>query len=161
MRTVLVAMASSLVLVGCSALSSKGRDAPELIDEYGCGYGFHVGSADQTAGLFLDYNDWDAAGSDDLSPDLAGEEWTAELRFGADLFANWCDDVLEPDEPEPVVDEVWLVSGRIEVDTLPEGMCGGAATATLSDVTARSDEGGTISLGDMEVGNDAWGCFAG
>jgi hypothetical protein len=156
-------MVLGLVLAGCSTIGSEEQEPPLLTEEYGCGYGFHIGSADQTAGLFVDYNDWEAAVSGTLNPTLAGDEWTAELRFGRDLFANWCDDVLEPGDPEPAVDEIWQLSGQIVIEEMPPADlgCGGTASATLTDVVARSDDGDTLSLGDLQVMNEAWGCFAG
>jgi hypothetical protein len=93
--------------------------------------------------------------------DLPSESWRAVLDEGSDLFANWCDDVLEPDEPTPEVVETWEVSGSIEVLSLPEaGQCG-PATARFTDLVATDSQGATMSLGDLEVTNEAWGCLAG
>jgi hypothetical protein len=85
----------------------------------------------------------------------------SELQFGADLFANWCDDVLEPGEPEPVTDEVWRVSGTLDITSLPAaGECG-PAEGTLIGAVARTEDGDEIVLGDLDLQNDSWGCFAG
>jgi hypothetical protein len=152
-----------LTLAACSAIGSTDTPTPELTEEYGCGYGFYVGSADQTAGLFLQYEDFEGAQSGEVavSSQIPGGSWNAELRFGADLFSNWCDDVIEPGEPEVVVEETWEVSGHVEIVDLPgAGQCG-PATAELSGLTARNGDGDVIPLGDYEVQNESWGCLAG
>lgn len=160
-RTIVIAL--GVAAVACAPAGSTGPESPDLDEEHGCGYGFYLGNASQTAGLLLDYVDRAGAGVGDVvkSARLSDRAWQAELRFGSDLFANWCDDVIEPEEPEPVIDEVWRVSGQIHVTGLPPaGRCG-PASATLSDLVARNAEGEVISLGDLEVENEAWGCFAG
>jgi hypothetical protein len=91
---------------------------------------------------------------------LPTEGWNAELRFGADLFANRCDDVMEPGEPEPVVDEVWQVSGDLELIELPAGECG-PARGMLREGMAHSEDGENIALGTLDLSNETWGCFAG
>lgn len=164
MKNLIVAMAIGIALLGCSAADRSPEVLfLELDEEYGCGYGFHVGSADQTTGLFLEYSDWDRARSGKLESNLAGEEWSAELRFGRDLFANWCDDVFEPGEPDPVVEEVWRLSGHIAIKDLPPAPlgCGGRATASVTDLVAHGPAGETMALEDMALTNEAWGCFAG
>jgi hypothetical protein len=156
-------IALGVAAVACAPAGSTGPGSPDLSEEYGCGYGFYLGNASQTAGLLLNYVDFAEAGVGDVvrSAQLTDRAWQAELRFGSDLFANWCDDVIEPGEPEPVIDEVWRVSGQIDVTGLPPaGQCG-PASATLSGLTARNAEGEVIPLGDLEVENQAWGCFAG
>jgi hypothetical protein len=65
---------------------------PALVDTYDLGVGFHLGAADQTEGLFVEFTDNDAATRGDI-PEvsvLPDGRWTAEVRIGHDLFAS-CD----------------------------------------------------------------------
>jgi hypothetical protein len=142
-------------------------DAPEsvvalsdLTDPYGCGFGFQAGNPEQTAALFIT----SSAGFGEPPPmetiDLATDgAWTARLDLGADLFANWCDDVIEMGEPEPRVDEtLQVVEGTVEV-TL--GASGTAASARATGLVARDADGVEYALGDITIVNPAWGMFAG
>lgn len=142
MRTATVAFGLLLVTTACGVTASNPPEAPELTVEYGCGFGFYLGSDDQTAGLFITLSDFDVGQSGDIpeSSTLTSDIWRAELQFGADLFANWCDDVIEPGEPEPEVEERWEVSGGLETE---------------------APSGERLALGDIEVENGFWGCFAG
>lgn len=161
MRRTLAGIAVVLSVTACTGSGSRTPDPPELSEVYGCGHGFYLGTPDQTAGLFLisqsGFGEEVPAGRHQLPSDA----WVSELQFGADLFANWCDDVMEPGEPEPVTDEVWQVSGTLDITSLPTpGECG-PATGTLTGAVARNDIGDEIPLGDIELVNDSWGCFAG
>jgi len=161
MKPFLVSLAVLIAMVAYRAAGrSSGQLPPVLVEEYGCGHGSHSSSADQTVGLFVDYNDWEGAHSGQLSRYLADEEWTAEIRFGRDLFANWCYDVFEP---EAVVDEVWQLSGQIAIEDLPPTHVGygGAAIARLTGMVAHNGDGETTPIGDLAIANSAWGCFAG
>jgi hypothetical protein len=149
----------ALLVAACSGTSGSGT--PSLTEEYGCGHGFYLGNANQDAGLFIVSDAGFGEEVSERSVSLPDEGWGAELRFGTDLFANWCDDVLEPGEPEPSVDETWPVSGSLEITELPRpGECG-LATATLRGAGARSPEGDLRALGDLDLRNETWGCFAG
>ncbi len=163
MKTV-ISILCTLALTACGGpTSSPGDSAPDLTEAHHCGYGFYVGDVDQNWALKITYRDFEAAQAGEVPREsaLADDTWSAELEAGRDLFANWCDDVLEPDEPTPEVEEVWEVSGDIEVTGLPDpGGCG-PATANLIGLEARNDNGDVISLGDLDVGNEFWGCFAG
>lgn len=159
-----VTLTLSLTLVACGTTTSGPPQPPELTEEYGCGFGFYLGNEDETAGLFVTFVDYDTGVSGDVPAlsSLSDDIWGARLQFGADLFANWCDDVIEPGEPEPEIAETWDVSGTIEIIELPEpGTCG-PTRALLTDIEAQSsDADGVLSLGDFEVENGFWGCFAG
>lgn len=152
-----------MALAACSGLGSESPDPPEFSQQHDCGYGFYAGTEDETAGLFIDFTDFEAAQAGEV-PDMAQlstGSWQADLQFGADLFANWCDDVLEPDEPTPEVEEVWEVTGTIEIMELPSaGECG-PATGRLTDVVAHGPDDETLVLGELDVTNEFWGCFAG
>lgn len=159
----LLAGAVILTLAACQPAASPSPEVPELTREYGCGFGFYLGDADQTTGLIVEYADFDDAmeGRVTNSAALKSDAWTAHLDFGRDLFANWCDDVLEPDEPTPEVDESWEVTGTIDVVELPEPGACGPATARLTGLEARNADGEVLALGDFEVDNEFWGCIAG
>jgi hypothetical protein len=125
--------------------------------EYGCGFGFWTGSDEQTAGMFvsldLDFGNPVLADSYDLA-DLS----SAEIRFGADLFANWCDDVIEQDEPTAQIDETWTINGGTVTVTQNSD---NSVTGVFADVTAQTPSGEMVELGLATVTNDAWGLFAG
>ena len=132
----------------------------DLTDEYGCGYGFQAGNADQSAGLFVmtdgTFGEPPRSGRVTFGPEAS--PWSGELRFGSDLFANWCDDVIEPDEPTPVVTETWAVtSGRGELTLNDDG----TATVSLTGLVAVDGEGAQHELGDITIDNVGWGQFAG
>ena len=161
MKRALVGLVLTLLVAACTADGGVTTDPPELTDAYGCGHGFYLGAPDQSAGLFLisqnGFGDEVPAGTHQLP----SEAWVSELQFGTDLFANWCDDVMEPGEPEPVTEEIWLVSGRLEISSLPApGECG-PASGSLTGAVARNEAGEEIPLGDIDLTNDSWGCFAG
>lgn len=163
MRKTTIALSLLLVATACGPEPSASPEPPPLTEQYGCGFGFYLGSSDETAGLFVHFEDFEAAQAGQVPPssELAGEAWRAQLQFGSDLFANWCDDVLEPDESTPEIDETWDVTGTIDIiDLADPGGCG-PATARLGDVEARSPDGEVATLGDFDVVNEFWGCFAG
>ena len=161
-RVTIILCALALVACGGSG-SSPGAAAPDLTETHHCGYGFYLGDGDQTWALKVTYRDFQAARAGEVPREsaLPGDSWYAELEAGQDLFANWCDDVLEPDEPTPEIRAVWNVSGDVEMTGLPDpGECG-PATANLTGLEARNDTGDVISLGDLDVENALWGCLAG
>jgi hypothetical protein len=130
--------------------------------DYPCGFGFAYGSIDQTLGLYLYASGF---GAPDVSKpiELPAESWTAELRVGRDLFANHCDDVIDTSEPEPVVDEIWVVTaGTLVVEGVGSGGCGSTmAAGILTGAVIESPDGATLELGDVELRNDGYGCVAG
>lgn len=133
----------------------------ELVD-HGCGHAFTLGTSDQTLRLSL----WAGDGSfgDPPTPGTAtvGEDgsWTGELVVGRDLFAQWCDDVVEAGEPEVVETARYVVSGTLTWTTEGTGNCDGPATGTLTDAAVTID-GTTTDLPDLELRNEYFGCFAG
>ncbi len=131
-------------------------DLAELTESYGCGYGFQAGRPDQRVGLFLRRDTPAASGTVTLPAD----GWTGEIRLGDDLFANWCDDVMEPDEPTPEVAEAWtLVEGTLEVTVPDSGQ--GRATLTATGLVAERPDGERVPLGDITIDNEYYGQFAG
>lgn len=131
--------------------------------QYGCGYGFWLGSSDdQVAVRFAAAHEPAAAGSLEQQVTLPNTDWEVAVLFGDHLYSNWCDDVVEPGEPEPIVREEWRVTAGTMtfLDMPPTAECG-MARASLTDLVATRPGGTTIQLGDREVTNRDWGCFAG
>lgn len=161
------------VLSGCAGALEQGpvganRAVLELtgqtLEDHGCGHGFTTGTADGTVRLSLWAGDGTAAPSEPPMPgtvDLSGGDWTGELVMGRDLFAQWCDDAVEPGEPEVVEEARWpVVSGTLVWEATGTGQCDGPATARLTDAAVQVDDG-TLPLPDLELHNDFFGCFAG
>jgi hypothetical protein len=94
---------------------------------------------------------------------LPDDAWDATVLIGEDLYANWCDDVLEPGEPEPAVNERWpITAGTITLlAPAPADVCPHEARATATGLEATRPDGATVELGGRELVNDGWGCFAG
>ena len=151
-----------VLVAGCAGSVGASSTVPELTEQYGCGRGFYLGTLDQTAGLFLLTNlDMTDASTASGTFQLPGDEWTAELTFGQDLFVNWCDDVLEPGEPEAAVEETWSVEGVLHVVSLPPAAQCGEARARLQQAMAIAPDGRRMDLGVVDLVNETWGCFAG
>ena len=77
-----------------------------MTDHFGCGYGFAAATQNESASFQVFFESEPSTGTYDLA-----EAEFAMVQFGADLMANWCDDVVEPDEPEAGVDERWTIVG--------------------------------------------------
>ena len=138
-------------------------DVRTLTDDYGCGYQFAAGSPAQDLALVIYAN---GGATPDLSvpTTFPSDAWAGEIRIGTDLFSNWCDDVIEQSEPVPIIEQRWtLVDGTLNVDRAADASdCdGNAATATLVGGTVQSPDGTILELGDIDLTNTGWGCFAG
>jgi hypothetical protein len=166
-RTRLVLAAAVTVLVtGCAGASTPPFEPPDLaaMDDYGCGYGFWLGSPDGRAALrFAADHEEAVSGGLPQEASLPHEAWDATVLIGEDLYANWCDDVLEAGEPEPVVAEEWLITaGTLTFDVRPETAdCPVEARATATSIEATRPDGTTVELGRRQLTNETWGCFAG
>jgi hypothetical protein len=162
MKRALIVLVAMVLVAGCGSEDDEGTPAPELTEQYSCGYGFYASNSEQTVGLLIEFSDFEAARNGDV-PEISQLDegtWNARLEFGTDLFANWCDDVLEPGEPTPEVGETWQVSGTIEIDELPESGQG-LASATLTGVEANGPNNELIAFDVFEIENQFWGTFAG
>ncbi len=136
-------------------------DASVFDTDFGCGYGFMTGAADERWSLIINVTSG--------TPPEAGVVVLPDDRFdvtvtaGAHLFANNCDDVMEWFEPvyTPAVD--WNVTGG--TFTYPggsEATCGSGLPVTITLVDATVDTGGDpIVLAPIDITNDHFGCFAG
>lgn len=152
-----------LVLVAaCGTTSGVGdiADIDTLTETYGCGTGFWVGNPEQTTALRLAFR---SADEQPESVSLPHPDWTAELVDGRDLYANWCDDVIEEGEPEPRhVRVLPVISGELEiVGEPPAPFEGGTLALRATDLVIDIGDGETRVLGDIEIENPSWGFFAG
>lgn len=139
------------------------RDLPDpaaLTEEWGCGNGFWLGSNDQTVALRMTHT---GDGPPPATAALPSPDWDVRLIVGTDLYANWCDDVIEADEPTPV--EHWVlpvVGGRITVlGEAPEPFSGGELGFTADALMVELPDGTTVPWGDFSGRNPNWGFFAG
>jgi hypothetical protein len=159
--------AAVLLVAGCGGNApTPGAEQVDLaaMDEYGCGYGFWLGSPDQEVAVQLAAdNESVAAGELPQQVTLPDDAWDATVLIGEDLYANWCDDVLEPGAPEPAVNERWpITAGTITLHgRVPADVCPHTARGTATGLVATRPDGATVELGERELVNDGWGCFAG
>jgi hypothetical protein len=166
-RRTMVAAAVLVIAVACGEAAPAAPPEVQLseMDSYGCGYGFWLGTPEQDVAVVLAVTDHEAASMGDVPErvSIPDDAWDATVLAGRDLFSNWCDDVLEPDEPEAVTREEWEITGGTITlhHPAPELGCQGGLTATLQGLEATRSDGTTVDLGDREVTNETWGCFAG
>ncbi len=136
--------------------------AADLRVDHGCGHGFAKGSEDQTISLVVFHTgEWteDGPALDEPVELGSGSEWSARISIGADLFSNWCDDVIEEHEPTPRIDRNYTITQG----TLIGEVDGMFALGRLDNVVATPDDGlgEVIELPSIELTNDGWGFFAG
>lgn len=168
MRRTLAAVLIAFALTGAGCAGEAEPDPADelvssLVDEYGCGFAFYLGSADQTAGLFVVYAAFEAARAGDIPAvaTLPDDRWIAEVEVGRRLFANWCDGTVPPPNPPAEIDETWTVTaGTITILELPATGACGPARARLSGFEVVTPDGSRLRLDDIEVGNPTFGCFA-
>ncbi len=144
---------------GVSAVS-----ADDLDDDWGCGFGFARSDSAETVMLTL-FRDYPADGPLTREIRLPDPAWEGELRFGTNLGANWCADVIT--EPEAEVEETWrIVGGTIRfTGALPPADRRQSSPldvrAELTDVVVESPDGERHALGDVPLRNEVWGFLAG
>ncbi len=153
----------ALLLAACGTTTSGVGDINDLAtltETYGCGTGFWIGNPDETTALRIAYQGDGPPPASVVLPDPA---WTAEMVDGRDLYANWCDDVIEPGEPEPQRARVLpVVSGELEIiGEPPAPFQGGSLSVRASNLVLDIGGGETHALGDVEIVNPSWGFFAG
>lgn len=149
---------------GETAATPVDVNAAALTTNYGCGFGFAKGSATQDLQLAVFWNGFAPEGPDFATPiDLPNPAWSAEITTGSDLFANWCDDVIEEDEPVPVISSSWsFLAGTLAVSpATPGGDCPTEVTGILSGAVVESTTGKQVTLEPISLTNTSWGCFAG
>ncbi len=165
-RLALLTAVAALLLSNCGGTDTPDAEQLDLaaMDEYGCGFGFWLGSPDQEVAVRLAAdNEIVVEGELPQEVTLPDDTWDATVLVGEDLYANWCDDVLEPGEPEPSVAERWpITAGTITLHgPAPADVCPHEARATVTGLEATRPDGTTVELGGRELTNEAWGCFAG
>lgn len=152
----------ALLVAACGTTSGVGdiADIDSLTENYGCGTGFWVGNPEQTTALRIGYRGEGPPPGEVSLPDPA---WQAELVDGRDLYANWCDDVIEVGEPEPrQVRVLPVIAGRLEIiGEPPQPFEGGVLAVRATDLVVDVGDGETHELGDIEIENPSWGFFAG
>ena len=132
-----------------------------LQDDYPCGFGFAKGNSTQTLALIVySQGGYSETGPDVSSPiEFPNDDWVGELHTGSDLFANWCDDVMEEGEPIPEVHEVWtVVAGTL---TVTETDSANVVEGVLSDVVIESPSGERLEVAEIALSNTGYGFFAG
>lgn len=152
-------------LTGTTASPAPGLDPAALTESWGCGYGFRMSDPDQTQAVVIEWQgDMGSAADIPVSVELPADGWRAEVQIGSDLFSNWCNDVMMPELPTPIITDMWVITdGTLTITGATTDPCGatGEVTAVLSDAVATDDEGATTALDEVTLVNDTWGCFAG
>ncbi|CAN5891364.1 hypothetical protein BH23ACT5_BH23ACT5_03600 [soil metagenome] len=165
--TLALSVAAALSIAACSAVLPATYSESDLPDlgaltiEWGCGHGFWASNPPQTVALRFAYQGEGGAPTPEI--DLPHPEWEATLVEGTDLFANWCDDVIETDEPVPV--EHWnltVVAGHLSIEGDPgEQFSGGSMSVSATGLKVELVDGTVVDLGDIDISNPMWGFFAG
>lgn len=157
-----------VLIAGCTANASPpSTDSPTVVPpletlttEWGCGHGFWVSNAEQTAALHISYL---GDGEPEREAALPHDDWEVVLLVGRDLHANWCDDVIERHEPTPVETGRFPVSaGELRlVGEVPADFSGGELTVEAIDLQVTMPDGTTAEWGSTTITNPMWGLFAG
>ena len=173
-----VVLATAVLLAGCAGIQNvtSGGEAelPEMqavlaltegpLEDWGCGHQFTVGTGDQTVRLTV--QEVGAAVGTPPEPGVVavdGTAWEGRLVTGRDLFAQWCDDVVERGEPDVVETTSHPVTGTLSWSldaTDASGACDGPASARLTDAVVVVEDR-TYPLPDLDLANEFFGCFAG
>lgn len=152
----------ALILAACGTTASGVGDIADLdtlTESYGCGTGFWVGNSDETTALWFSYN----GTTPPQTTSLPDEDWSVQLIDGRDLFANWCDDVIEEGEPVPVeIRTLPVISGDLEIiGDAPVQFESAPLTLSAKNLILDIGSGETHDLGDIEIENPSFGFFAG
>ncbi len=131
-----------------------------LTRSWGCGYGFEMSSDDQRVAVRLHPNDMTPTPAPGALPD---DSWTAEVLVGKHLNSNHCDDAVEGWEPVQQIVAQWpLTAGMLAFDLPGDLECGlsPAVTARLTGAAFQADVE-HVSLDELTIVNESFGCFAG
>lgn len=137
-----------------------------LIHVYSCSFFVSRGNADGTVRLQIRVDPDEDTG---LAPGMASvgrvpdRYWGGSVYFGSDLFAFYCQDVIDSDAPQSVVTATWeIVDGTLDIVSLSRGERGYChAHLAASGLVARAADGRLVDVGDFEFFNEAWGHFPG
>jgi hypothetical protein len=165
LKRILILSAVLIALGACATASPEPPTNAEMAANadlsafWGCGIGFAASNQEQTVALFV-YSNHEGPTPPISFPDPT---WDARLVVGKDLLSNHCDDVFEPGEPEPLIEEEWQITdGTLEFEVPDGGQCAaaGPVTGTFTGLSA-TNSNSTVDLGNLTVVNGAYGCFAG
>ena len=160
-RLLPILLAATLVVAACGTDSDDLPALSEMTETYGCGHGFWIGNPSETAALRFAYLGDDGDATDARLPD---PRWQVELLVGTDLYANWCDDVIEPGEPEPDISATSrVVEGSLEIigDSPTEPFTPATLTLEARGLAVEMDDAEIVPLGDVTIVNTSYGVFAG
>ena len=136
-------------------------ESAELTKSWDCGIGFAVSTEDQRVALVVHATTTDDPV--DRVVELPDDRWSAQVQVGKHLMTQWCDDSIELWESTPTVSGTWqITAGTLDFGAgeLPGTECDGTVTAGLSGIRVETPEG-EIALDDLQLVNEAFGCFAG
>ena len=162
MRTLATSLFLTVIIAACGTTTSGVGDIADLdtlTESYGCGTGFWIGDPDQTTALWFSYE----GTTPPQSTSLPDPNWRVRMVDGQDLFANWCDDVIEEDEPTPVeIRTLPVISGELEIiGDAPAQFESAPLRLSATDLVLDVGNGETHVLGDVEIENPSFGFFAG
>lgn len=139
-------------------------DTAVLSESWPCGLGFTLSTFDQRVVLYTEPTDLYVESTPPIT--FPNPAWSGRVVVGKNLLVNHCDDVVEYWEPEAVPAATWeLTAGVLDFEPPAEvgfDACGtsDAVRAALAGALIQASDG-PISLGDLTVVNEAYGCFAG
>jgi hypothetical protein len=137
-------------------------EAAEFTEAWPCGRGWAASSADQRVGLLI-YATGDGSTGTGPRIDLPDEDWEARVVVGTHLFAEHCNDAIEPWVAVPSIAASWaVVGGRLDIgDPLPGPSDPPAAVRAVLDGGEVDTGSGRIALPTIELINTAFNAFAG
>lgn len=162
MRIVATSLFMAMIVAACGTTTSGVGDIANLdslTESYGCGTGFWIGNADETTALWISYT----GTMPPRSTSLPDPDWSVRMIDGRDLFANWCDDVIEEGEATPVEIRVLpVIGGDLEIiGDAPAQFESAPLKLSATDLVLDVGNGETHDLGDVEIENPSFGFFAG
>jgi len=152
-------------VVSTTVAPPEGVETLTLTKAWGCGHGFWMSDQGETMGLLIDMGGVDQASLEAGTPvELPNEQWRATVMLGEDLFANWCNDVIDETTPQPVITAEMEITGGtvvpVNIPPLDMECQGDEATLEVRGLTAAGPDG-DVTIPDMTMVNTSWGCFAG
>jgi hypothetical protein len=95
---------------------------------------------------------------DEVHPKHLAVEVAALLGGRSLLFANWCTDPPDMDDPSPAVEFVWpIVEGTLTFDGATEMDCGNdEVTVHAIGLVAQRSDGERIEIGDLDITTASW-----
>lgn len=134
----------------------------ELTESYPCGRGFQGSNAAQTVGLTAEFVA--PSGDPDATVTLPDPAWDVTVLRGEHLFANWCNDVVAPGDPQRRLTASFLVvAGTITFVGPAPGPDAHTDrfSALLTDLVVEKPDGTRVTLPDVDLVNESWGGAAG